>query len=115
MRLVRDEMIGSNHIGRILVNGWNSFYYSWSPTVACWIASSNGLQVTFSILLLPRVGTIHATAFIYEAATSIDPTSASVMAFLFAAYSSTTLYILSPLFALTVVAKRLRRYKVGND
>ncbi len=113
MRLVRDEMIGSNRIGRILVNGWNSFYYSWSPTVAGWIASSNSLQATFRILLLPLVGTIHATAFIYNAVASINPTSASVIAFLFAAFSSTTLYILSPLFALTVVAKRIRRSRLA--
>jgi hypothetical protein len=113
MRRVRDEMIGSNHIGRILVNGWDTFYYSWSPTLAGWIASSNDLQATFRILLLPLVGTIHATAIIYDAVASINPTSASVIAFLFAAFSSTTLYILSPLFALRVIVRKLCRSKLA--
>ncbi|MHA2066598.1 MAG: DUF2341 domain-containing protein, partial [Candidatus Thorarchaeota archaeon] len=53
MRNVRDNMIGSTPIGNILVSGFNTFYYSWSPPVAQWIAGSEGLRTTFRVLLLP--------------------------------------------------------------
>ena len=31
MRSVRDDMVGSNTLGKSIVSSWNSFYYSWSP------------------------------------------------------------------------------------
>jgi len=40
MRYVRDNLIGASVTGRHLVDGWNRFYYSWSPTVAALAAKS---------------------------------------------------------------------------
>lgn len=99
MRHVRDNMIGSSQIGRTLVNGWNKFYYSWSPSIANFIAAHGPSQPVFRAFLLPLVGTIHLTASIYTVSASINAPFASVVAFLFAAISSITIYVLLPLFA----------------
>jgi len=106
MRHVRDRMIGSNEVGRLLVDGWNTFYYSWSPPMAEWIASSGALQPTLRILLLPLIATVHLTALIYTTIAPINAAFASVAAFLFAAVSSITIYILTPLFAFRSIHRK---------
>jgi len=111
MRHVRDEMVGSNALGKLLVDGWNVFYYSWSPPIAESIASSGALQDTFRILLLPVIATVHLTAFIFAAMEPIDIAFASLVAFLFAASSSIIVYILTPLFIFrSVHRKRSKLY-----
>jgi len=112
MRHVRDNMIGSNDVGRILVNGWNAFYYLWSPTVAETIGKSDSMQVAFRILLLPLIAAVHSTAFVYIMLATIDPILASVIAFLFAAILSTALYIVVPVMTIRAIYKK--RYSVNR-
>ena len=109
MRYVRDCMIGSNTVGRTLVDGWNTFYYSWSPPVAQFITDHNFSKPIFRILLLPLVGTIYLAAHIYSLSTIIDMTFASIAGFLFAATISIMVYLATPLkIVLTFYKKRLK-------
>jgi len=110
MRHVRDDMIGSNEVGRSIVNGWNTFYYSWSTPLAQLITTHSTLQPVFRVLLLPLVGTIHATASIYNLTALVNLTFASIIAFLFAAIASTIAYILAPLF--TIRAMYRKRFRL---
>ncbi|OGD52920.1 hypothetical protein A3K80_03080 [Candidatus Bathyarchaeota archaeon RBG_13_38_9] len=59
MRHVRDDMIGSNEVGRILIVGWNNFYYSWSPTIAEIISNSEMLRSASNVLLVPLIAITH--------------------------------------------------------
>jgi hypothetical protein len=106
MQHVRDGMIGSNEVGRLLVNGWNTFYYLWSPPIAEFIHAHDVTKPLFRVLLLPLVGTIHLTAYTYTMSSPINSTFASVAAFLFAAVSSTTIYAVMPLLTLRAAYKR---------
>jgi hypothetical protein len=106
MRHVRDDMIGSNEVGRSIVNGWNTFYYSWSTPLAQLITTHGTLQPVFRVLLLPLVGTIHATASIYNLTALVNLTLASIIAFLFAAVTSTIAYILAPLFTIRAMYRK---------
>jgi len=106
MRIVRDSMIGSNDVGRLLVNGWNTFYYLWSPPIAQFIAKHDLSRPIFQVLLLPLVGTIHLTAYAYTISVPVNTAFASVAAFLFAAVLSTTIYILVPMFAFRITYKK---------
>ncbi|MFC1506510.1 CFI-box-CTERM domain-containing protein [Thermoproteota archaeon] len=108
MRNVRDNMIGSTDIGKMLVVGWNTFYYSWSSPVATWISNSENLQIMFRTLLLPLVSIIHSTAFIYSVVTPLSLTAASILAFVFAAVASMIIYIVAPLTVLSIIFKRSR-------
>ena len=107
MRHVRDNMIGSNHVGRMLVDGWNTFYYSWSPPIAEWITNSKTLQAAFRILLLPLIATVHLTAFIYTTTAIFNLTLASVIAFLFATISSMALYVVIPVISFRAIYKKI--------
>ena len=87
MRYVRDNMIDPNYVGRMLVDDWNMFYYSRSPPLAQFIAAHEFSRPVFELLLLPLVGTVHLTACIYAISAPVSPTSASVVAFIFAGFS----------------------------
>ena len=82
MAHVRDDLIGSTKIGNVMIDGWNSFYYLWSPTLAGLIANSEPLQATFQILLLPLVGVIHVTALTYNLVAQVNVDLASFVAFM---------------------------------
>lgn len=108
MRHVRDEMIGSNQIGRLLVNWWNAFYYSWSPPIAQLVARCGPLQPVSQVFLLPLVGVTHSAALIHTLIAPISPASASIVAFLSAASLSTTIYVVFPLLTLRTLYRKRR-------
>jgi len=108
MRHVRDDLIGSNDVGKILVAGWNKFYYLWSPPVAYSISGSPPLRSVFTVLLLPLLGSMHVVSFVYESIATFSPEFASVIGFLTAAIMAITIYILLPITLLRGVLKRAR-------
>jgi hypothetical protein len=106
MRHVRDGMIGSNKVGQQLVNGWNVFYYLWSPPLAQFVDTHDVVKPIFKVLLLPLVGTIHLTAFTYTATAPLNTGFSSVIAFLFASISAIAVYIVFPLLVLRALCRR---------
>jgi len=108
MRHVRDDMIGSNEVGRLLVDEWNIFYYAWSPSVAQFIVTYDFLRPIFQVLLLPLLGIVCLTAYVYVLAAPLNVIFASVIASLLAAILSTTVYVVMPLVLIrTIHRKRL--------
>jgi hypothetical protein len=79
MRYVRDNLIGSTVIGRSIIQAWNTFYYSWSPTIAQVIAGP----------------------------TSLNP--ASILLFSFASLLCGLLFIDTPAFLIIVAWRRLHK------
>ena len=116
MRSVRDDMIGSNGVGSVLVDGWNKFYYSWSPPVANAIAGSAFLKSTFTVLLLPLLGIMHITAFQYSFVAPVNIELASVSAFATAALLSIMFYSVLPVGAIVVCYKNKKflKFKISN-
>jgi hypothetical protein len=110
MRYVRDQVIGSTHTGRALVNAFNTFYYAWSPTVAGEITGNELLRALFRVLLLPIVGIAHVAALMFTsvagAAGSKD--MASVVAFVLAASLSVVIYVALPVLAITKLVQAIR-------
>ena len=97
MRFVRDRMIGSSPTGEMLRDAFNAFYYSWSPPVAQAISQSSMLQALFRVLLLPLVGIIHVTAWLFTGITSLGSRDiAAVISFTVAAAFSIITYVILP-------------------
>ncbi len=99
-------MIGSNEVGKAIVIGWNSFYYSWSPQVAQFIDTYGTTKPIFRVLLLPLVGTVHLTAVIYDTISIVNTSLASIVAFLIAALSSISIYIVCPLITIRLIYRK---------
>ena len=109
MRHVRDDMIGSNEIGRILVVGWNNFYYSWSPTIAEIISNSEILRSASNVLLVPLIAITHMTAVVYSTFSLLNPIISSIVAFLSAAILSITIYMLMPFIVIHKIYNRIKK------
>jgi hypothetical protein len=112
MRYVRDEMIGSNEVGKTIVNGWNAFYYSWSPPIAKLISSNKLIQQISQVLIIPLIKVIHLTAFIYAKSVCLNASIASIAAFVFASISCTTIYIVMPIYAVICISRKRVRSKM---
>jgi len=110
MRYVRDKLIGSTPTGRGLVDGFNVFYYSWSPSLAERIAGNGLLRAIFRVLLLPLVGIVHITALTFMGMASMTENAdvASVVAFVAAAAMTLTIYVVLPVVAATEVKQAAR-------
>jgi hypothetical protein len=106
MRYVRDTLIGSSQVGKSLVDGWNSFYYLWSPQIAERISQSHMLKTTSTALLLPLFSIIQITEFQYHTLAWINPNIASFVSFSIAALLSISVYIIAPLLLLFVFVKK---------
>jgi len=108
MRSVRDDMIGSSTTGKVLVSGWNRFYYSWSPPIAQAISGSQSLRGVFSVVLSPLLGLMHVVAADYSSIAWLSPDVAAVHAFLSAAVLSIGIYLVLPGFLLWFGVDKVR-------
>ena len=118
MRFVRDKLIGSTWAGRTLVDAFNAFYYSWSPSVAHAVAPNSILRAVFRALLLPLVWTVHVTGAFFTAVSGLTGNAdvASVAAFLLAACISLASYVAVPTLAgMRLVATVRRRRVISRD
>jgi hypothetical protein len=107
MRHVRDNMIGSNELGIIFVTGWNTFYYSWSPTLAGIISNSETLQTLTRILLVPLVVIINFTAFIFSTMAFINLPLASAIAFCVGMSLGLLVYFIMPVIFLVIISRKI--------
>jgi Tol biopolymer transport system component len=115
MRHVRDDLIGSNQVGKMLVAGWNTFYYSWSPPIAKSISKYEPLRSTVGILLTPLFGIVHSTAYTYNTIEPVNSVLASTISFLSAAIMSIAVYVAIPILGLGVLARRINLYMRGKN
>jgi hypothetical protein len=109
MRFVRDSMVGSTGAGRILVDAFNAFYYSWSPAVAQIIAPNWILRWASRMILLPLVWIVEVTAqsFAIVKVVTGSGDAASIVAFLLAALMSMFCYILLPMLIVVRLVRRI--------
>jgi len=118
MRFVRDKLIGSTRAGRTLVDAFNAFYYSWSPSVARAVAPNSILRAVFRVLLLPLVWTVHVSGAFFTAVSGLtgNADAASAAAFLLAACISFASYVAVPALAgMRLVATVRRRRVISRD
>jgi len=114
MRYVRDSLIGSTPTGKTLVAAFNTFYYSWSPSVANAIAGSESLRALFRVILLPLVAIIRVTAVMFTAITNATGGRdlASFIAFLASAVMAIVVYVILPALAGAKLMQAVRRRRV---
>jgi len=108
MRSVRDDMIGQSATGKLLVNGWNTFYYSWSPPIAQAISGSQTMKSIFTVALSPLLGSMYLVALDYSGLAWISPDLAALHAFILAAMMSIGVYLILPGCILWFGIKRAR-------
>jgi len=108
LRGFRDRQVLATFAGSEFMKAFNAWYYSFSPSVANFIANNPTVRAGMKILLYPLVGILHLSASAY-ATFSFNPELAVCMAGLVASGLIGVVYF-SP-FALAVLAglRRTRR------
>jgi hypothetical protein len=109
MRHVRDGVIGSTSIGKILRDAFNTFYYSWSPPIAAYISGKPALQALFRILLIPISIAVRIADIMFHV--TGEGNVGSIVGFVLAAVFTITTYIVLPPLAIARIWKRVHHIR----
>jgi hypothetical protein len=106
LRNFRDRLVLSTTAGSAFMQVFNAWYYSFSPSVAQFIASNDPIRTPVKVLLYPLLGVLGVSAFTYSLF-SATPEFAVVMAGLVASSLIGLVYLTVPaLAAFSTFAKR---------
>jgi peptide/nickel transport system substrate-binding protein len=113
LRNFRDHLVLSTRAGSAFMVVFNAWYYSFSPTVAGYIAAHDPLRAPIRVILYPLLGVLGVSTFTYSLF-SATPEFGIVMAGLVAS-SLIGLVYLTPFTLVGMRAlTRRRRINVGN-
>ena len=108
LRGFRDNIVLSTFAGGQFMRVFNAWYYSFSPSVAGFIASNPAVKTVMKGVLYPLVGILHLSSMAYSAF-SFSPEFGVVMAGLVASFLIGVVYLTIPVMILLVAAKRLSK------
>ena len=66
LREFRDNVVAKTFVGENIVSIFNSWYYSWSPPVACFISDKPWLRAIVRISLYPLITSFHIAKNVYK-------------------------------------------------
>jgi hypothetical protein len=114
LRGFRDNLVVKTNAGSAFMTVFNAWYYSFSPTVAGFIASHDPLRAPMRVILYPLLGILGLTTFTYSIFSSA-PEFAIVIAGLLAS-SLIGLVYLTPfmLVSMRVLTRRRRRIQTTS-
>jgi peptide/nickel transport system substrate-binding protein len=113
LRNFRDHLVLSTRAGSAFMVVFNAWYYSFSPTVAGYIAANDPLRAPIRVILYPLLGVLGVSTFTYSLF-GLAPEFAIVMAGLVAS-SLIGLVYLTPFMLVGMRAlTRRRRVSVGR-
>jgi peptide/nickel transport system substrate-binding protein len=113
LRSFRDGLVLSTAAGSAFMDVFNAWYYSFSPSVAGFIASNDPLRAPVRVILYPLLGVLGISAFTYSTF-SWAPEFAVVMAGLVASSLIGLVYLTPFTFVGMRALTKRRRTKVSD-
>ncbi len=108
LRGFRDRQVLATFAGSEFMEAFNAWYYSFSPSVANFIANNPTVRVAVKILLYPLIGILHLSASVYSAF-SFSPELAVCLAGLLASALIGIVYFSPPVLAVLAILRKTRR------
>jgi len=112
LRGFRDQQVLSTFAGSGFMKAFNAWYYSFSPSVADFIANNPTVRGAMKILLYPLVGILHLSASAY-AAFNFNPELAVCIAGLLASGLIGIVYFSPFALAILAILRRTRRLSLS--
>ena len=112
LRGFRDQQVLSTFAGSEFMKAFNAWYYSFSPSVASFIANNPTVRSAMKILLYPLVGILHLSASAY-AVFNFNPELAVCVAGLVASGLIGIVYFSPMALALLAILRRTRRLNLS--
>ena len=113
LRAFRDKSVQSTFAGASFLKVFNSFYYSFSPTVASVVAENPALSHIVRLLIYPLMVALQAASRVFHSL-SFAPELAVVISGIFAATLIGLLYV-TPTAVVKIVIKQVRRRDYFRD
>jgi len=113
LRSFRDQQVKSTFAGDQFMVAFNAWYYSFSPSVAQFIASNNFARAVMKALLYPLIGILHLAAMTYNAF-SFSHELGVVMAGIIASALIGLVYFSPTAIALLALLKKHRKLTLGS-
>jgi peptide/nickel transport system substrate-binding protein len=106
LRNFRDKLVLSTAAGSAFIQVFNAWYYSFSPSVAQFIANNDPIRAPIRVMLYPLLGVLGLSSFVYSLFSGA-PEFGVVMAGLVASSLIGLVYLTLPaLAAFSTLAKR---------
>jgi peptide/nickel transport system substrate-binding protein len=105
LRDFRDYQILNTFAGSNFMIAFNAWYYSFSPTVANYIATHEAVKTTMKFVLYPLIGVLHLSSASY-ATLSFEPEVAALMAGVVASSLVGLVYLALPVSGVLWLARR---------
>jgi len=113
LRNFRDNIVLRTFAGKCFMNVFNMWYYSFSPTVAGFIANDPIAKFIMRIVLYPLISILYLTYFLYMIL-NINPELAIVLTGLIASSLIGLVYFTIPVIGvLLLVRKRIKKFSLG--
>jgi peptide/nickel transport system substrate-binding protein len=113
LRNFRDHLVLSTRAGSAFMVVFNAWYYSFSPTVAGYIAANDPLRAPIRVILYPLLGVLGVSTFTYSLFSGM-PEFAIVMAGLVASSLIGLVYLTPFTFAGMMALTKRKRINVKN-
>jgi hypothetical protein len=113
LRNFRDQLVLSTRAGSAFMVVFNAWYYSFSPTVAGFIAANDPLRAPIRVILYPLLGVLGFSTFVYSLSSGA-PEFAVVVAGLVASSLIGLVYLTPFTFVCMRALTRRRRINVGK-
>lgn len=105
LRDFRDYQILRTFAGSNFITAFNAWYYSYSPTVATYIATHQTAKTVMKSVLYPLIGMLHASSATYSLL-AFAPELAALSAGMLAGFLIGLVYLAPPLSCLAWLARR---------
>jgi streptogramin lyase len=113
LREFRDKSVASTFAGGQFMKLFNEFYYSFSPSVAQFTASSQQLSAGVRALIYPLIASLHVAASVFQGLLPFNAEVAMVLSGVLASCLIGLTYI-SPIVLVRAVMRRRRKAVGGN-
>jgi peptide/nickel transport system substrate-binding protein len=109
LREFRDQAIGTTFAGENFLLAFNTWYYSFSPSVASQIRVDSPLQTGMQALLVPLLLSLKAGAVVFDTPVVAQPELAVMLGGLLASGLIGIAYLSAPVFVLNTRYPRMKR------
>lgn len=104
LREIRDGQLLKTASGSAFMSAFNSFYYSWSPTVADWERQNPAFRESVKIAITPLISTLSILTYV-----SMDSESEALGYGIGVILLNIGIYFVAPAFAIMFIRSRKRR------
>jgi len=114
LRSFRDNRIQNTTAGRVFMQTFNSWYYSWAPSVTYSAATSPWVFRAVQVSVVPLLGILYASYYSYALVAPMNAEAGAIVAGIVTASLIGLVYVAPILYATTRIVRRHSRLSISR-